>query len=411
MGLSADINSLQGVNGAATSMPSKVSASVNDDDTSINTSTSTGTGYAPDSLSTDKGKGLDEEDFLLLLMTQLKNQDPINPMDNTQMMEQMAQLEAIQSNNNIEKAIKELSASFQGSVSAQQNSAQSMTNSTSVSLIGKKIRTKLNDVVFSGIPGEKQSFRINLGNNNSADVQLLDENGTLVTTLHASGKDGTNSATVVWDGTNDKGQTVIAGTYTIAIVGQETDQSLYAFIEDIVQGVGFSSSGARLKIAGREISVANVMDVAPEQAVSGWSSLSPSSAIALIGKTVRVKQNTIIYSAKDNENHQIKVSAAQSSPVTISILDSKGTVVRTMSGVSDKNGSMEFFWNGQSTDGSYVDPGTYTVTITGEETNPGLYCYDEGTVDGINTLNGTTRIRMNGKEISCADIIDISVQS
>jgi flagellar basal-body rod modification protein FlgD len=45
---------------------------------------------------TDKSKSLGKQDFLKLLMAQLQNQDPMKPMDDTQMMSQMAQFSALE---------------------------------------------------------------------------------------------------------------------------------------------------------------------------------------------------------------------------------------------------------------------------------------------------------------------------
>jgi flagellar basal-body rod modification protein FlgD len=410
MALSVDVNTISGLN-QSSSNTRAVSASVSEDGSSVDSSTSVVTNGSDSSLYKTASKGLSDSDFLLLLMTQLQNQDPSNPMDNTAMMTQMTQLEAVQANTNMEKAIKEMSTSFQSSVSAQQSSAQSMTNATAVSLIGKTVRIKQDEIDFSGLAGETNTLRINLGNNRQASVQILDGSGNVVRTLGASDKDSTNAATVTWEGKKDDGTYALAGKYTIKIAGQESDSSLYAFQQDSVQGVSFSSSGAKLKIAGKELSVANVMDVAKNDETSIGSSLSQSSAIELLGKTVRVRQDSVTYTNQDNEQHQIKVNAEKSSPVAVSVLDSNGDVVAVLKGTSDDTGTATLSWNGQSTDGAFVPAGNYTLKVAGEDTNSGLYCFDEGTVDGINTQNGMSRIRMGGQEISLADIIDISVKS
>jgi flagellar basal-body rod modification protein FlgD len=409
--LSTNINSIGGLNQSSGQTARTVTASVGKDEASVDSSTSVITGTTGGGLFTDKTTGFSEDDFLKLLMVQLQNQDPSAPMENKDLMAQMAQLEAIQSNNNMEKAIKEMNTSFQGSVSAQQSSAQSMTNATSVSLIGKTVRVKEDSLTYSGLAGEKMAMRINLGNNNKAEVRILDSSGTVVKTLSASDKDATNAATVAWDGKNEDGTFALAGTYTIHIAGQDSDSSLYAFEEDVVQGVSFSSTGAKLKIAGKEMSVSNVMDVAKETAATGVGSLSPGQVIELIGKTVRVRQDTIKYAGIDGESRQFKVNAGKSAPVTVSIVDSNGAVVAVFKGTSDDNGTAEFSWNGESTDGKFVDAGTYTLKIAGQDNNPNLYCFDEGTVNGVNTLGGVSKIRIDGKEISIADIIDISVKS
>jgi Flagellar hook capping protein len=411
MALSVNVNSINAANQSST-VPTTVSAAVNSDGTSVDAATSTTTGNTADNLVTTKNNAqMNTQDFLTLLMTELQNQDPTSPMDNSQMMTQMSQLQSLSASADMEKAITNLSTSYQDSLKAQQASVISMTNATAVSLIGKSVRIKQEDVTYSGLSDEKDTIRVNLGNTYSADVQILDDKGNVIKTLTASGKDSQNSATVAWDGTTDQGGYAGAGTYKINVVGSDTDASLYAFVEDVVQGVGFSASGATLQVDGKEMSVSDVMNVTSDDAASAVGSISASTAIGLIGKIIRVLQSSITYGAKDGESHQIKVNATALTPVTISILDGDGNVIDTMSGTADENGTASFSWSGQTTSGGYAPAGAYTVKVAGQDTNPSLYAFNEGTVDGVNTLNGVTQLRMNGQTIPLSSIIDISTNS
>ena len=409
--LSANINSIGGLNPLTDQTARTVTAAIGTDDASVDASTSMLSGAIGGGLFTDKTNGLSEDDFLRLLMVQLQNQDPSDPMDNADLMAQMAQLEAIQSNNNMEKAIKEMNSSFQGSVSAQQSSAQSMTNATSVSLIGKTVRIQQDEITYSGLADDTTTLRINLGNNKYADVEILDEDGNVVKTLRAADKDASGAAMVTWDGKNEEGTYVTAGTYFITVVGQDSDSSLYAFQEDMVEGVSFSSVGAKLKIAGGEYSVSKVMDVAKEAESSTLGSLSRLSAIELLGKAIRMKVDEITYKARDGEEHEIKVNAEKNSKVTVSILNADGDVVAMLTGESDGKGIATLSWNGQSSNGRFVDAGTYTLKVDGSDINSSLYCFYEGTVDGVSMLGGVPRIRIDGKEISINDIVDISMKA
>jgi flagellar basal-body rod modification protein FlgD len=409
MTISTGVNSLIGV--TRTTAPTTVSASVSADGASVDATTSQTTGNTVDPLVTTKSTGLQKDDFLNLLMTELQNQDPLSPMDNSQMMTQMAQLEAIESSNNMQQTLQDLDTSFKGTVTAQQSSAQSMVNATAVSLIGKNVTVKQDSVDWSGDPSQSQSIRINLGNNASATCQILDDKGNVVKTLQTSGKDAQNSSMVTWDGSSDAGGYVAAGTYTINVVGQDKDTSLYAFVSDTVQGVRFDSTGAKLEIGGKELTVANVMDVTPDDQQTGFNSISPSSAVALLGKTVRVSQPTITYNGEDNENAQIKVNVGPSAAVQVSLTDSSGETVATLSGTADANGIATIFWNGQTISGAIAGAGQYTVNVKGSDTNPSLYSFDEGTIDGISTTDGTTQLRMNGQTIALSRIIDISSAS
>jgi flagellar basal-body rod modification protein FlgD len=75
---------------------------------------------------TDKSKSLGKQDFLKLLMAQLQNQDPMKPMDDTQMIAQMAQFSALEATQQLNSTI--------------QNSNNVQTIAQAGALIGKYIQ-------------------------------------------------------------------------------------------------------------------------------------------------------------------------------------------------------------------------------------------------------------------------------
>lgn len=90
------------------------------------------------SVSTDRFAALDTSDFLNLFVAELQNQDPLNPMDNSQMLQQMSNIQAIQSN----KKLSETLASMQ--------LGQAMT--TASTLLGKQISAlDTNSKTVSGV--------------------------------------------------------------------------------------------------------------------------------------------------------------------------------------------------------------------------------------------------------------------
>jgi flagellar basal-body rod modification protein FlgD len=71
-------------------------------------------------------RDLDLNEFLQLMITELQNQDPLNPMDNAQMVQQMATIREIGSTNQLSETLQEFAISQQ--------------LSTAGNLIGKEIR-------------------------------------------------------------------------------------------------------------------------------------------------------------------------------------------------------------------------------------------------------------------------------
>ena len=111
---------------------------------------STATGLPGTTVPTVANSGADIQDrFLKLLVTQMKNQDPLNPMDNAQVTSQLAQINTV-------NGIQQLNATMQG-LATSFMSAQSM---QSTSLIGHTVLTdgsKLN--VVDGVADARVEYR------------------------------------------------------------------------------------------------------------------------------------------------------------------------------------------------------------------------------------------------------------
>jgi flagellar basal-body rod modification protein FlgD len=407
MALSAGINSILSSN---TAKPTVVTAGLTADGTSVDNATSKTTGgdsSGASSATAPKKSDLGKNDFLMLLVTQLKYQDPLSPMDNTQFLSQMAQFQALEANTNMQKGIEDLGTELKDTVAAQQSSAQSMNNASSVSLIGKQVRIKETDVIWDATAGATVPITVNLGNNSGATVQILDGDGTVVKNIRTTSKDSQNSSVVEWDGTTDQGNFAQAGTYTVNIVGQENDSSLYAFIQNTVTGVRFTKDGVMLKIGGRELAASDVMDVAMDSGGQGAFDISSSSAIELLGKTVRSRQDVVTYNQIDGEHDVFKVNASPNNMVRVAITDASGNIVAAFQQQADASGVATIDWNGQKYDGSFVDKGKYNIVIDGETNDPSLYAYTEGTVDGISNLGGMVQLKVGGQNVLLSNVINI----
>ncbi len=409
MALSTNIDSIS----KASSAPAVVSAGIGaDGNIDVTTSKVTGGTASKTDTTTAKSSTLGKDDFLKLLVTQLKYQDPLSPMDNSQMIAQEAQFESLASNNNILAAVNALNDSYKATVAAQNSSAQTMSNASSVSLIGKQVRLKETNVDWGMVPGQTVPINVSLGNNAGATVQILDSNGAVVKTLQTAGKDSNNSAVVEWDGTNDTNGYAQAGTYKVNVVGSDTDDSLYSFIQSTVDGVRFAKDGVFLKVAGQEIPAANIMDVAQSQnSNGGFADIASSSAVGLLGKTVKCRQSTVNYGAVDGEHDVFKVNGPINGNVQVAITDSTGTTVAAFQEPTDSTGVATIDWNGQKYDGTFASKGTYNILINGQENDPSLYAFTQGQVDGLSNLGGMVQLRVGGQNVSLSNVVDISTNS
>lgn len=401
MSVTSDISSLVNTNNESYTARASVV------DNTVDSSTSTVTGDRNSGLFKNASKEMGKDDFLLLLVTQLRYQDPLNPMENTEFVSQLAQFRSLESSSNIEGAIKEMNESFIGTVDAQKYSAQSLTNSSAVSLIGKNVRMQQTMVQWMSTAGEKIPLRIHLGSEDSATVQIVDSEGEIVKEISASDKDPDNAACIEWDGTDNTGKTARPGTYGIYIAGQEKNPELYAFVQDVVSGVRFTSDGAMVKVGGKELSVGNILDVSSGNGDTTHGSLPTTTAVSLLGKQIRVRQDTIRYNQQDNENVTVKINTGGRESLRVNLTDSSGEIVFSTTVKGDNNGIAAFNWSGETVNGKYAQKGEYKIHIEGEMNDPSIFAFKQGAVTGILNLGGNAQIRMGNTSVNLSDIVAI----
>jgi len=130
---------------------------------------------------------LGKDDFLKLLLVQLKYQDPTEPMDSDKILSQTSQLAALEASTNTNKALEELTASLG-------NSLQFST----IAAIGKIADTGSNAIVVE--EGTGTEFQLYFSQDvSSGTINILDSNGNTVDSIALSTTDkGVQDFT--WDG-------------------------------------------------------------------------------------------------------------------------------------------------------------------------------------------------------------------
>lgn len=195
--------------------------------------------------------GMNKDDFLTLFVTQLQNQDPLNPMDGTEFISQLAQLtqveQAYNTNSNLENILGALNAS--SALSA-------------VSFVGNEITATGNQVCLKDGEGAELTFSVPK-DAEQVSVSIFDESGNLVRSLALEQTDA-GEATLAWDGTDTTGSRLPSGLYTITATGQDAAGSSFActpYIHGTVDGVNFSGSSPVLIVGGVEVSFGDLLKV------------------------------------------------------------------------------------------------------------------------------------------------------
>jgi len=183
-----------------------------------------------------------QERFLTLLITQLQNQDPLNPMDNEQITSQVAQLSTVTGINQLNETLLALSGQLDVSQSMQ-----------AASLIGKEIL----------VPGA--AIRVGTGEMGTqvthfgmellspavgVKVNIMDNAGKVVRSMELQNYSaGVHS--LEWDGTDNAGATVPDGRYTVQVTAfdaHEAPVSVGALTSGLVSSVASSTGGVKLDL-------------------------------------------------------------------------------------------------------------------------------------------------------------------
>lgn len=198
-----------------------------------------------------QGSILDKDDFLLLLVAQLKAQDPLKPMDSTEFTAQLAQFSSLEQLYNVNDNLEYLQL-YQASIN----------NSQAVSLIGKSIKASGN--VIAAHDGKAGTLHFALASDaEGVFVSIYDSTGALVKSVE-QGALGAGEQTIQWDGTNNAGEKVPDGIYTFEIMAIDDNEDIVnsaTFTVADVTGITFKNGIVYLVAGDREIPIGDVVEV------------------------------------------------------------------------------------------------------------------------------------------------------
>ncbi len=179
--------------------------------------------------------------FLSLLTTQLKNQDPLSPLDANQFTQQIVQMTGVEQQLLSNDLLQKLVANSSNGVS------------TAVGLIGKEVRAVTSDAALSG---GKAEWVYKLASP-AAEVKLevLDKNGRVVSAEVATNA-GTGDHTYRWDGKDGTGHALPDGTYTLRIAAKDGSDAAVGgsiFVDGLVTAVEQLDGKTLLTINGGKV--------------------------------------------------------------------------------------------------------------------------------------------------------------
>ena len=190
-----------------------------------------------------------KEDFLTLLVAQLKNQDPMNPDEPTEFTAQLAQFSSLEQLFNLNESMNNVSTAVADS---QKMSA--------LGLIGKEAAYFDGSFAYDGTP---MNIGYSLDGAATSVILHLQQNGTTVATLEGAELTKGNHF-LTWNGLDSHGQPAPLGDYTIAIEASAAAGSIAAapLVRSEVTGVDLDAgNGGLLFTKAGQVSVNEIKGV------------------------------------------------------------------------------------------------------------------------------------------------------
>ncbi len=188
-----------------------------------------------------------EDRFLKLLVAQMKNQDPLNPLENSEVTSQMAQLSTVTGIENLNSTLETLLADIQSSQALEAAdmighgvfvSGTSMSLSNSQAIFGVELPTSADSV----------------------KVSIRDSSGNLVHTMNLGEQDA-GMLPLAWDGVTDSGATAADGKYVFEVEASIAGETLSVvpLSFGLVSSVTTASTGVQLNV--QDVGAVTLADV------------------------------------------------------------------------------------------------------------------------------------------------------
>lgn len=211
--------------------------------TATSLDSATKSGQASDKLNEDLNQ------FLNLLVTQLKNQDPLDPMDANEFTSQLVQFASVEqqisTNDHMEKLVKLQNASLAASI---------------IGFVGTDVEAEVNQVPVQNGEG-KFTYTLS-GNAKNVVMSITDDKGNIM--LTKAGERTAGDHEFVWDGKDVNGQQVPDGGYSVSVtpIGFEgAPVTAKVKVRGHVSGVTMDSGNATLDVGGVTIPLDKVLSI------------------------------------------------------------------------------------------------------------------------------------------------------
>jgi len=209
----------------------------------------------PQSLFNNTGNSsLGKDDFLKILVTQLQNQDPVNPVNGDQLAAQLAQFSSVEQLQNINTTLSNTS---------DQNLLlnQAINNTMATTLIGKTVRA------FGDAIQNNGELHYQLSDSaHQVAIQITDGSGEIVRTVKLD-EQSAGDQVYKWDGKDDAGNHLRSGNYSFNVKAEDVNGDAVTsqtYVVGPISSVQYENGNAVLRIGDLKIPLSEVVEIGSE---------------------------------------------------------------------------------------------------------------------------------------------------
>jgi len=197
----------------------------------------------------DDPNSMSSTDFMHLLVTELQNQDPLEPMSTTEMSNQLTQM-------TMNEQLTEMNTTLQENLIMN----QSINNTAMLGLVGHDVTVAGDELHVAD--GQVSGSMINSQGTGTAEVVILDDVGAEVARYMVDVENGLND--ISWDGLDQSGNAVADGEYTVEVTVNDVDGAevvAETLMTGGVQGLRYDQGVAVVSVFGTDYYVSEIYQV------------------------------------------------------------------------------------------------------------------------------------------------------
>lgn len=196
-------------------------------------------------------KEMGKEEFLKLLSIQLQHQDPLNPVENSEFIAQLAQFSSLEGITNMSTSMDSMSENI-----------TRMNNLNAASLIGKGVKIPGNALELGASGTAPIEYELTK-DAARVTVSVFNESGVLMGN-YDTGSVNAGKNTFTWNGKDSSGSAAPVGSYTFSVAAVDKDGSPVSaktLMLSAVEGVVYEGDKPYLMVAGKKVEISSLQEI------------------------------------------------------------------------------------------------------------------------------------------------------